>query len=293
MKWGLVGTPPAILDIEAGDAQKNENNKLDDEDDSAASKMFLEMVHFDEKPHPDVPGGRLYTYVITLQGEWRFTETGPEFKMDFLSKHSMHSDVAKEVAFAGEFFVRRRRGEGGMKMNGEKGKNHRWEKEDQHQGKEDEIHEEIKTSGEFEEPGFEAGAADPKKDDNPNKEKEISNNDNDDSSQGTKRNSFEMSNKASHSRGKSRDPSNFVLIIDNDSGTYRPDSKTLPQLQKYLERNLPGLKIKAMASDDKRLKKWKEEQKPKKDVQKAKKIAQQSSSCSASSSEDEAARLDT
>jgi hypothetical protein len=282
--------------------------------------MFLEMVHYDEKPHPKVPGGRLYTYVITLQGEWRFTETGPEFSMDFLSKHSMHSDVAKQVAFAGEFFVRRRRGKGGMHMS-----NHENVANGNH-SKDDDIQEENKDS--FEGPGFESGAADPKQDDGKEKEKEDKKKEvkegqkeeaeeedkeeakeegddgkseskahNDDSenpksagSGSNPRNSFSVSNKASHNKGRSREPGDFVLIIDNDSGTYRPDSKTLPLLQKYLERNLPGLKIKAMACDDERLKKWKEEQKPKKDVVKAHKYAQKSGS-SLSSSDDEAVEL--
>lgn len=48
--------------------------------------QFLDMVHYDE-------GGRIFTYVITLDGLMRFTETGKEFGIDLLSKHTMHSDV--------------------------------------------------------------------------------------------------------------------------------------------------------------------------------------------------------
>ncbi len=48
--------------------------------------QFLDMVHYDQ-------GGRLFTYVITLDGMFRFTETGKEFGIDLLSKHTMHSDV--------------------------------------------------------------------------------------------------------------------------------------------------------------------------------------------------------
>jgi len=98
--------------------------------------------------------------------------------------------------------------------------------------------------------------------------------------------SLKVSTHASHHVGRSRDPGHFVLIIDNDSGTYRPDSKTLPSLQKYLEQNLPGLKIKAMPCDSEQLKKLKEEQKPKKDVVKARRVVQKSSSSSSSSDED-------
>lgn len=64
-----------------------------------ASLQFLKMVHFDE-------GGRLFTYVLTLDGLLRFTETGKEFGIDLLSKHTMHSDVATYIACSGEFFVR-------------------------------------------------------------------------------------------------------------------------------------------------------------------------------------------
>jgi hypothetical protein len=65
-----------------------------------ASLQFLKMAHFDE-------GGRIFTYVLTLDGLMRFTETGKEFGIDLLSKHTMHSDVATYIACSGEFFIRR------------------------------------------------------------------------------------------------------------------------------------------------------------------------------------------
>ncbi|KAI1794790.1 hypothetical protein LXA43DRAFT_86953 [Ganoderma leucocontextum] len=68
--------------------------------DEAFARRFLELVEYGTE-------GRVFTYVIMLDGEWRFTETGEEFAIDQLSKHTMHSDVAPEVAFSGEFFVRR------------------------------------------------------------------------------------------------------------------------------------------------------------------------------------------
>jgi hypothetical protein len=58
------------------------------------------MAHFDE-------GGRIFTYVLTLDGLLRFTETGKEFGIDFLSKHTMHADAEKYIACSGEFFIRR------------------------------------------------------------------------------------------------------------------------------------------------------------------------------------------
>ena len=65
-----------------------------------ATLQFLRMAHFDEN-------GRIFTYVITLDGLLRFTETGKEFGIDLLSKHTMHADVATYIACAGEFFIRR------------------------------------------------------------------------------------------------------------------------------------------------------------------------------------------
>jgi len=227
MERGIVPLPP--LTYPASDSTL------------ATSRQFLEMVHWDEKPSFSVPGGRLYTYVITLQGEWRFTETGPEFAVDLLSKHSMHSDAAREVAFAGEFFVRRRRG--------------RRREQD------------TKESGSWEELEV-AGYGTSLQRSSASEE------------------SLRMSRKPSHPIGGSRNPRHFVLIIDNDSGTYRPENGTLYALREYLERNLPGLKVQAMASDDEKLKQWKEEQKPKKEVLKARKLVQLSSSSSSVGSSD-------
>lgn len=271
-KFGLVPTPPAISKIETGGEGGHE---VKDYDEFGASKQFLEMVHWDEKPRPEITGGRLYTYVITLQGEWRFTETGPEFTVDFLSKHSMHSDVAKEVAFAGEFFVRRRQRKSGMKYSDVKEKSEQIDPEKPEGKIESPKEEEV----EFEEPGTVTY-------DEKNITEEKGKTEMKGSAQST--DDLRISNKPAHQTGRrSRDPRHFVLIIDNDSGTYRPDKKTLPSLQKYLERNLPGLKIKAMACDDERLKKWKEEQKPKKAAMKAKRREQKTSSSSSSSSSDD------
>ncbi|KAL8808356.1 MAG: hypothetical protein Q9182_000176 [Xanthomendoza sp. 2 TL-2023] len=64
------------------------------------SMQFLNLVDFDR-------GGRIFTYVLTLDGLFRFTETGKEFGIDLLSKHTMHSDVNIYIAFSGEFFIRR------------------------------------------------------------------------------------------------------------------------------------------------------------------------------------------
>jgi hypothetical protein len=325
--YGHVATPPAIAKIEAGDAQKHvpDHEKPEDEaDEFAASRQFLKMVHYDEAPGPDVPGGRLYTYVITLQGEWRFTETGPEFAIQFLSKHSMHSDVAPEVAISGEFFVRRRRGKGGIplpngidkgnKKEGEKkekegvdkeGENKEKEGDDKGEKKDGDTDTDAKRN--FSNASTEAADATEKKPDEESPDSKEQNEEHDEGTSDSKdlkekhdetsdskekpekqsdKDSIHVSNKPSHQVGHSHNPSNFVLIIDNDSGTYRPDKSQLPSFKKYLERNLPGLKIKVMACDDPKLKKLKEEQKPKKEVTKARRIAQPSDSSDSGSSSD-------
>ncbi|KAJ6103282.1 hypothetical protein N7486_005709 [Penicillium sp. IBT 16267x] len=64
------------------------------------AQKFLEFTSWGQS-------GRIFTYVITLDGKFRFTETGKEFGIDLLSKHSMHSDVSIYIAYSGEFFVRR------------------------------------------------------------------------------------------------------------------------------------------------------------------------------------------
>lgn len=66
------------------------------------AQKFLEFVLYGK-------GGRIFTYVLTLDGQLRFTETGKEFGIDLLSKHTMHSDVSIYIAYSGEFFVRRRK----------------------------------------------------------------------------------------------------------------------------------------------------------------------------------------
>ncbi|EWC44284.1 hypothetical protein DRE_01110 [Drechslerella stenobrocha 248] len=49
---------------------------------------------------------KLFTFIITLDGEWRFCETGNEYKINHLSKHGMHADGKAKVVWAGEFFLR-------------------------------------------------------------------------------------------------------------------------------------------------------------------------------------------
>jgi hypothetical protein len=164
---------------------------------------FLDLVHFDK-------GGRIFTYVLTLDSLFRFTETGKEFGIDFLSKHTMHSDVSIYVAFSGEFFVRRLK------------------------------HKKRRSP---DEPG-ETAESTHNKSHPPD--------------------SIENGPPDSESP---RDPEYYELVIDNDSGTYRPNADLLPLLKKYLEFNLPGLHIITLdcQKDADRQQRMKKEQKEKKD----------------------------
>ncbi len=156
------------------------------------SLKFLDLVHRDK-------GGRIYTYVLTLDGQWRFTETGKEFGIDMLSKHTMHSDVNIYIAFSGEFFIRR------LKTP--------------HQSPDEpETHPPAEIDG------------GPPSDQPP------------------------------------QDPAYYALVIDNDSGTYRPNPKLLPQLKEFLQHNLPGIKIQTLdcTADQEKMDKMKTEQRERK-----------------------------
>lgn len=145
-----------------------------------ASEQFLRLAHYDQ-------GSRVFTYILSLDSVFRFTETGKEFGIDLLSKHTMHSDVATYIAFSGEFFIRRLE-----KPIASESSNP-----------------DMKTHPNDDIPGG------PPREDPPT------------------------------------NPSYYQLVIDNDSGTYRPDKSLLPQLKEFLEKNFPGLGVVVMdCSDD-------------------------------------------
>lgn len=177
---------------------------------------FLDLVHYDE-------GGRIFTYVLTLDGLFRFTETGKEFGIDLLSKHTMHSDVSIYIAWSGEFFIRRLK------------------------------HRHRPTSDE-------AAVGDGKGDQEAHEKGEEPDNETHPPSDIPGGPPLEIPPK---------DPAYYELVIDNDSGTYRPNADLLPLLKKFLEYNFPGLHILTLdcQKDEKRMNRMKDEQREKKKVE--------------------------
>ena len=177
--------------------------------------QLLDLCHYDE-------GGRIFTYVITLDGQWRFTETGKEFGIDMLSKHSMHSNCDNYIAYSGEFFIRRL-------------------KNPQKSGSPDEQETHPPT---------------------------------------------EIEGGPPH-QAPPQDPAYYSLIIDNDSGTYRPNAKLLPQLKEYMHKNFPGIKIITLdcQSDEEKMGRWKQQQRDQKKAEGSGQVLVQGDDSSISSSE--------
>ncbi|KAK4935866.1 hypothetical protein LTR66_015407, partial [Elasticomyces elasticus] len=198
------------------------------------TKQFLEFVHFDQ-------GGRIFTYVLSLDGLWRFTETGKEFGIDMLSKHTMHSDVSIYIAFSGEFFIRRIR------------------------------HHESTDGRSTDKADF-----DPLNDTYPPGD--------------TEDNEKAYKDHPEHEHNNiPRDPSHYELIIDNDSGTYRPNAKMLPLLKQYMSESFPGLRIATLncGADEEKMNKLKTEQRERKKEKGQMTYLQNSSQSSFSSSDEE------
>ena len=179
--------------------------------------QFLRLAHFDQ-------GGRVFTYVLKLDGLFRFTETGLEFGIDLLSKHTMHSNVATYIACSGEFFIRRLKKPSASPEAEPDQPTHPSEPLD----------------------GGPPGESPPTK------------------------------------------PEYYQLVIDNDSGTYRPDASVLPALRDYMARNFPGLGVVALGCDDEEDKKLKERQREikKKEGQNMIVLSRSPSSSSISSSDE-------
>lgn len=199
------------------------------------TKKFLDLVHYDQ-------GGRIFTYVLTLDALWRFTETGKEFGIDMLSKHTMHSDVSIYIAFSGEFFIRR------LKHS------HRPPPPDP-----------AEETSQSHPPEHQANESHPPHD--------ISGGPPDDE--------------------PPKEPQYYELVIDNDSGTYRPNAKMLPVLKDFLARSLPGLHILTLdcQADEERMGRMKNEQRERKKAEGDHIVYAQGDRSSISSSDEE--ELDT
>ncbi|KAI5819425.1 hypothetical protein BZA77DRAFT_304049 [Pyronema omphalodes] len=185
--YGVAKNPNHDTPYPSNQLLTKEDNALD------IATQVLNFTHWGE-------GGRVYTYIITLDGEWRFTETGKEFGIQMLSKHTMHSCVSTYVAFAGEFFIRKttRHTEGTQR---------------QRRG--------TASSG-----TANSGTT---------------------STSATAR---KYSSASTTSAAGAIDPpekkiEDYTLVIDNDSGTYRPPEENLPLLQQFLSKAIPGLRIEA------------------------------------------------
>lgn len=195
------------------------------------TKHFLEMVHYDQ-------GARIFTYVLTLDALFRFTETGKEFGIDMLSKHTMHSDVSMYIAFSGEFFIRRLK-----------------------HPRRPPPPEPTESSTQSHPPPHDDNPSHPAEDIDGGPPKE----------------------------DPPKDPSHYELVIDNDSGTYRPNAELLPILKAYLAANFPGLHILTLDcnGDSEKMNRMKGEQRERKKKEGDHIIYRQGSRSSSISSSDE------
>ncbi|KAG8623791.1 hypothetical protein KVT40_008767 [Elsinoe batatas] len=229
-------------------------------DPQAITKRFLELVHYDR-------GGRIFTYVLTLDGQFRFTETGKEFGIDMLSKHSMHSDVEAYIAFSGEFFLRRYRPSSHRKKSS--GSSLR-PSSPSPSGKSRssspmKAHHKLKPSTSSSkhlspDPSKPVADADPSVSD----DEEAASNANE--TAGGQVNPTTPVAYETGDDGVPLDPSEYELIIDNDSGTYRPAAHLLPLLRTFFNRSFPGLHVRTLdcQKDADRMGKLKDEQRERK-----------------------------
>lgn len=218
------------------------------------SRRFLDMCYWGD-------GARIFTYIINRNGMLRFTETGPEIALDLLSKHMMHADVDSYVAYSGEFFVRPYR---------------RGPDPDPALDAQSSAQEEEDVSGMLETvpPSHIDESIHPVLD-----RRRISTVCVPQAPHGprTALGRMLMANierlgpapgsnmpDVTHTltgpeRNASIDPRDYELVIDNESGTYRPAVELLPLLRRFLAANFRGLHVTAVSGMDPALKAWKDE----------------------------------
>lgn len=64
---------------------------------------------------------------------------------------------------------------------------------------------------------------------------------------------------------QTKDACDYQLIIDNESGTYKPKGTLLPFLKQFFNENFPGLDIEILNYSDEKLSKMKDEQRQRKE----------------------------
>ncbi|CCG80766.1 Putative uncharacterized protein [Taphrina deformans PYCC 5710] len=210
-----------------------------DPDDAAA--RFLEMTDAASQTEK-----KMFTYAITPDGCIHFTRTGEQFAINHLSKHAMHSNAAKEVVYSGEFFFV----EKGVDNDDQEAEH--TESPAQTIIKDDELVMKIRNGAENIKRLQDDAAQHTRTRDKIRTKAKLMFHKSDNS----KKNPSEK-----HASEHHHKVSDFTLVIDNSSGTFMPDAKDLPKLQKFLESNFPGLKIKALAQDDPKLKEAKKTRK--------------------------------
>ena len=245
---------------------------LGSEPSTESTLKFLDLVHWDE-------GGRIFTYVLTLDALFRFTETGKEFGIDFLSKHTMHSDVNIYIAYSGEFFVRRLRHKN--KLTPEEhlhslpgAENEEQQRSPSHSPHSPRHHTHHRLSSN--EGGQSSHHREHLRPQTPNDQTE-------------EHPPADLSGGPPND-APPRDPRYYELVIDNDSGTYRPNAQLLPLLKEFLHRELPGLHIAVLdcqedAELQQKMKKEQRERKAKEGRRIVYRQASQSSGSSISSSD--------
>lgn len=270
-------------------------------DTEAVTRQFLDQCHAQEEGGRDTDGkktgGRLFTYVITLDGLMRFTETGKEFGVDLLSKHTMHSDVNVYIACSGEFFIRRKKrsklphptsdGEGPAAPKTLEETQPPDSAELNH-----DVNDERNGQGQPHASSLTAdsGHGSSDHDSNPNEVKKSA------SAEAQKRGHLSPTQSNAPTIAKlitgerpvgGPHPEDFELIIDNDSGTYRPNKEVMPALVPWLGKNFPGLKITFKDCGDEKLQAWKKQQREIKKKGKNVQVLQRSGSGSSGWSSDQ------